>query len=119
MIIEREKLKQSILAVLADKEMLQILDCMIEQPASVHDVMRKTDIPHTTAYRKIKWMLDAGFIIVEKIQISPEGKKFSLFSSTIKSINAEHEKDKTIVKIEYNLDVEEKIAARFFSLDRD
>lgn len=119
MIIEREKLKQSILMVLADKEMLRILDCMMEKPASVHDVIRQTDIPHTTTYRKIKWLLDAGLIIVERLEISPEGKKFSLFSSTIKSINAEHKNGKTTVKIEYNLNVEEKTAARFFSLDRD
>jgi DNA-binding transcriptional ArsR family regulator len=119
MIIEQEKLKQSILSAIADMEIIKILDCTIDQPASVHDVIRQTDIPHTTTYRKIKWLLDAGLLIVERIQISPEGKKFSLFRSTLKSINVTHEKDKTVVEIQYNINVQAKIAQRFFSLDRD
>ena len=119
MIIEQEKLKQSILTAISDSEMIKIIDCMIDQPASVHDVIRQTDIPHTTAYRKIKWMLDAGLLIVEKIQITPEGKKFSLFRSTLKSINASYEKGKTVVEVQYNLNVEAKIAQRFFSLDQN
>jgi DNA-binding transcriptional ArsR family regulator len=119
MIIEQEKLKQFILSAIADTEMIKILDCAIDQPVSVHDVIRQTDIPHTTTYRKIKWLLDAGLLTVEKIMISPEGKKFSLFRSTLKSIGVTHESGKTIVKVEYNLNMEAKIAQRFFSLESD
>jgi hypothetical protein len=119
MIIEQEKLKQSILAAVADSEIIKILVCATDQPASVHDVIRQTDIPHTTTYRKIRWMLDAGLLIVERIQITPEGKKFSLFRSTLKSISVQYENGKTTVDVQYNLNVEVKIAQRFFSLDRD
>ena len=116
MIIEQEKLKQAILTALADKEMVKILDCATYRAISVNDVIRQTEIPHTTAYRKIKWMLEEGLLLVEKIHITPEGKKFSLFRSVIKSVTVRYDQSKIIVEADYNVDVQTKIAERFFSL---
>jgi DNA-binding transcriptional ArsR family regulator len=117
MIVEQEKLKQDILYAVADSEMLKILDFAIDMPVSVRDIIKHTDIPHTTTYRKIKWLLDSGLLIVEKIQISPEGKKFSLFRSTLKSIMITHSIGKTTVDVEYNLNIHAKVISRFFSLE--
>ena len=119
MIIEGEKLKQAILTALADKEIVKILDCATYRLVSVNDIIKETDIPHTTAYRKIKWMLEEGLLIVERIHITPEGKKFSLFRSTIKSIVVRYDKSKIIVEADYNVNLQAKITERFFSLGPD
>ena len=117
MIIEQEKLKQAILTALADKEMIKILDCSTYRAISVNDIIKQTDIPHTTAYRKIKWMLEEGLLFVEKIHITPEGKKFSLFRSMIKSITVRYDQSKIVVEADYNVNVHAKITERFFSLE--
>ncbi|MGQ0795763.1 MAG: hypothetical protein ACT4N5_06245 [Nitrosopumilaceae archaeon] len=117
MIIENEKFKQSILDVIADKEMVKIIDHATFRAVSVIDIIKETGIPHTTAYRKINWMLKEGILTVERIHITPEGKKNSMFRSTLKSINAKYEHGRIIVEADYNVDVREKIAERFFSLD--
>jgi hypothetical protein len=44
-------------------------------------------ISHSTGWRKIKWLLNEGLIILDKIIITPDGKKFSLYHSTLKSIS--------------------------------
>ncbi|MDH2901278.1 MAG: hypothetical protein PXY39_09925, partial [archaeon] len=77
MIITSEKLKQSILVTLGDKEMLKILDVSMLHAISVNDIIKETNIPHTTAYRKVKWLLDQGLLSVQKITITQDGKKFS------------------------------------------
>jgi predicted transcriptional regulator len=115
-VIERDRFKQAILAALADKEIVRIMDCAMFRSKSVNDVIRETGVSHSTAYRKIKWMLEEGLLLTERMDITPDGKKFSLFRSTLKSINVKYELGKTRLEIEYNVNVLERTAERFFSL---
>lgn len=117
--VEREGLKQSILTVLADMEMTKILSCSAFQLKSVTDIIRETGMPHTSAYRKINSLLQMGLLFVEKIEITPDGKKFSLFRSTIREIDIKYDGEKVMVDVEYNTDVPAKTAARFYSISED
>ena len=76
-----------------------------------------SDIARTTAFRKIKWLLNKEFLIVDKIVISPEGKKFSLYHSTLKSISVKYEDTNVVVEAEPNSDITKECAKKFFSLD--
>ena len=117
MIIKGDKLKQSILITLGDKEMLKILDASMLQPKPVNDIIRETGIPHTTAYRKVKWLLQEGLLAVQKIRITPDGKKFSEVRSTLKSFNVKYELNNVVVEGEQNFNPLERTAVDFFSLD--
>jgi DNA-binding transcriptional ArsR family regulator len=109
--------KQAILAALADREMLKILDCVAFRSKSVGDVIRETGISHSTAYRKIKWMLEESLLFIERIEVTSEGKKFSLFRSTIKSVDVKYELGKMTVKVDHDdTNILERTAERFFSL---
>ena len=76
-----------------------------------------SSIPRTTAFRKIKWLLKEGLIIVDKIVLTPDGKKFSLYHSTLKAINAKYEVNNVSVEAEANFDIAKKWIEKFFSLD--
>ena len=91
MMIKSQKLKQAILAALADEEVIKILDSAMYNSKSVNDIIKECNIPHTTAYRKIKWLLDEGLIVTDKIQITQDGKKLSLFRSVLKTLNIKYE----------------------------
>jgi hypothetical protein len=117
--VERDRFRQAILSALADPEMAKILDCATFSCKSVNEVIIQTRIPHSTAYRKIRWMLDEGLLFAEKIDITPDGKKFSLVRSTLKSINISYNMGKITIQIEYNVNLLEKTAERLFSLGRD
>ena len=47
MIIKSQRLKEAILAALADKEMVKILDCVMYNPKPVNDIIKENNIPHT------------------------------------------------------------------------
>lgn len=96
--------------------MAKILKCATLQSKAVGDVIRETGISHSTAYRKIKWMLEEGLLFTDKIEISEEGKKFSLFKSTLRLIDVKYSLEGTTVDVEYNLDLLERTAERFYSL---
>jgi len=118
-VVERDRFRQAILEMIADKEMRNILDYATYHSRSVNNVIGDIGMSHSTAYRKINWMLEEGLLFSDKIEITPDGKKFSLFRSTLKSINIRYSQGEIIVQVDYNFNVLEKITARLFSLDQD
>ena len=102
--------------VLGDKEMLKILDSSMLRAMSVNEIIRETGIPHTTAYRKVKWLLDQGLLSVQKITITQDGKKFSEVRSALRSFNVRYELGNVVVEGEQNFSPAERTAQDFFSL---
>ena len=117
MIVESQRAKKAILAALADEEMTKILDSIMYHSKSIADITREKNIAHTTCYRKTKWLINEGLVSVDKIVITPEGKKFSLYYSVFKSINVKYESNNVIVEAEQNFDIVKRAMARFYSLE--
>jgi len=117
MIVESQRAKNAILAALADEEMTKILDSVMYHSKSIADITRENNIAHTTCYRKTKWLINEGLVSVDKIVITPEGKKFSLYFSVFKSINVKYENNNVIVEAEQNFDIVKRSMARFYSLE--
>ena len=117
MIVQSQRAKKAILAALADEEMTKILDSIMYHSKSIADITRENNIAHTTCYRKTKWLINEGLVSVDKIVITPEGKKFSLYYSVFKSINVKYESNNVIVEAEQNFDIVKRAMARFYSLE--
>lgn len=117
MIVSSERLKQAILAALADTDLHKILDAAMYNSKSVTEIIRETNVSHTTAYRKIKWLVEEKLLAVDKIEITDEGKKFSLFRTVLKSFNIKYEYKNVIVEAEQNFDTLKRTTERLFSLD--
>lgn len=118
MIVRSQKVKKTLLTALADEEMVNIMNCVMHHSKSIKDIiLENSDISHTSAYRKIKWLLDERLLIVDKIVITPAGKKFFVYHSTLKAISVRYEDNNIIVKAEQNFDVAKKRIENFFSLD--
>jgi predicted transcriptional regulator len=116
MIISSHSLKQAILSALADEEIVKILNCSMYRAIPVNNIIKECNIPHTTAYRKINWMLDKGLLLIDKIEVTSDGKKYSLVRSILKSLHVRYDYNSLIVEAEYNLDAAEKFTERFLSL---
>lgn len=102
MIVERDRFRQAITAAVADREIIKMMDCATFRPKSASEVIRETGISHSTAYRKIKWMIRESLLFTERIDVTPDGKKFSLFRSALRCINVRYDQGKLTVEIEYN-----------------
>jgi DNA-binding Lrp family transcriptional regulator len=102
---------------LADIDLQKILNVVMYQSKSANEIAKETDISHTTLYRKIKWLVDEKLLIVDKIIITEEGKKSSLFRTVLKSFNVKYEYNSVIVEAEQNVDTLRKVTERFLSLD--
>jgi hypothetical protein len=114
--LENEKIKKAILTALADPEMVSIINSTMYQSKSVYDIIMETKMPHTTAYRKIKWLVEQDLLVVDRICITDEGKKYSLFLSVFGSIVVKYENFKIMIEAEQNIDPVNRLTERFFSL---
>jgi predicted methyltransferase len=117
MIIKGERLKRALLVALADTDLQKILDAAMYQSKSVNQIIKETNISHTTAYRKIKWLLEEKLLIVDKIEITEEGKKSSFFRTILKSFNVKYEYNSVVIEAEQNIDTLRKVTQKLFSLD--
>ena len=117
MIIKGKRLKRALLVALADTDLQKILDAAMYQSKSVNQIINETNVSHTTAYRKIKWLLEENLLIVDKIQITEEGKKSSFFRTILKSFNVKYEYNSVVIEAEQNIDTLRKVTQKLFSLD--
>ena len=92
MIIKSQRKKNALLTALADEEMVKIMNCVMYHSKSFNDITAENnDIPRTTAFRKIKWLLNQEILIVENNEV--------------------------IVETEQNINIAKRGVAKFFSLD--
>jgi hypothetical protein len=94
------------------------LDAAIYQSKSGNQIIKETNISHTSAYRKIKWLVEEKLLIVDKIEITEDGKKSSLFRTVLKSFNVKYDYNNVVIEVEQNVDRLKKITEKFFSLDK-
>src|SRR5438093_12161064 len=114
--MENHTIKKASLTAMADPEMVNISNSTMYQSKSGYDIIMETKMPHTTAYRKIKWLVEQDLLVVDRICITDEGKKYSLFHSVFRSIAVKYENSRIMIEAEQNIDPVNRLTERFFSL---
>ena len=118
MIISSQRTKKAILIALADEDMTKILNSVTAQSKSINSIIREQNIPYTTTYRKVKWLLNQSLLVVDRYEISPEGKKSSFVQSTLRSITVKYENAGVIIiEAEENVYAIKKVMRKFFSME--
>ena len=117
MIITSDRLTCAILTALADTDLQKILDASIYQSKSGNQIIKETNFSHTSAYGKIEALGEEKLLRVDKIEITEEGKKSSLFRTVLKSFNVKYEYNNVVIEADQNVDTLKKITEKFFSLD--
>jgi response regulator of citrate/malate metabolism len=79
MIIKNERSERAILAALTDAELQKILDATMYNSKSVNQIIRETNIPHTTAYRKIKWLVEEKLLRADKLKLQTMVRNLACF----------------------------------------
>jgi DNA-binding transcriptional ArsR family regulator len=116
MIIRDKKMMNVILTALADEELRDIFNIIKEKPVSAQEILRSTKIPHTSFYRKINWMLDNKLVIIDSIQETKDGKKYSMFRAIFNDITIKLYRDIITIEAVPTVDLAELTANEFFEL---
>ena len=107
---------QSLVQGLADEYSRKILLSAIPAAKSVEDMSRENDIPLSTCYRRVHELLDAQILIVEKIIVTSDGKKYELLRSAYRSVRVSFDGGVMKVDATVNEDVAEKLRRLWMSM---
>ena len=100
---------QAVVQGLAEEYSRKILLSAIPGAKSVEDLSRENDIPLSTCYRRVHELLDTRLLVVEKIIVTPDGKKYELLRSSYKSVTVRFDGGTMTVEALINEDVAEKL----------
>ena len=100
---------QSIVQSLSDEYSRKILLSAISSAKSVEDLSKENDIPLSTCYRRVHELLDGQILVVEKIIVTPDGKKYELLRSAYRAVNVSFDGGMMKVDALINEDVAEKL----------
>ncbi|HEV2138876.1 MAG TPA: hypothetical protein VGR53_08535 [Nitrososphaerales archaeon] len=101
---------------IADDYSRKIVLSSIHAPKSVEDMSRENDIPLSTCYRRVHELLADQLLVVEKIIVTNEGKKYELFRSAYRAVTISFENGVMKVDAVINEDVDEKLRRLWLSM---
>ena len=103
--VDDEENKNRIIGCLSDPQCRRIIDLTVNKPLSASDIAEGSNLPPSSAYRRISMLTDAGLLGVERSVITEEGKKYDLFRSTIKGVEINYQPSDLIVRLIPNEDM--------------
>lgn len=113
MLIKDEALKKALLRALGEEEAAKVLSAINDESKSVKELIDTCNIPHTSAYRLLKELRRAGLVDVERIVVTADGAKYSLYRSTFREVSIKIRGGETIVEATPNRSMFAKAYALF------
>jgi predicted transcriptional regulator len=102
---------RSVARILADEYSRKILASALNEPRSVEDLSKENGIPLSTCYRRVHDMLREGVVVVEKIVVTADGKRYELYRSGFSSLTLRLEGNIMSIVGTLNDDVAEKVSS--------
>jgi hypothetical protein len=107
---------QALVQGLADDYSRKIILSAIPAAKSVEDMSRENDIPLSTCYRRVHELLGSQILIVERIIVTNEGKKYELLRSAYRSVTVSFDGGQMRVDAVINEDVAERLRRMWLSM---
>lgn len=100
---------QALVQSMGDEYSRKIILSAIPAAKSVEDMSRENDIPLSTCYRRVHELLDAQILVIERIIVTPDGKKYELLRSAYRAVSVSFDSGLMKVEVTVNEDVAEKL----------
>jgi DNA-binding transcriptional ArsR family regulator len=103
-------------AALADGYARRVLTACVRKAKAVKDISQETGMPLPTTYRHVHRLMEHGLLVVERSALTPDGKRYELYRSRIRSARIELDAVGERVTWEPNEPVEERLMGLWGSL---
>ncbi len=102
--ISDSEISQSILKAFSDDEMSKILNASIGEPWTIAEILEKLNISKTSGYRKIKFLIDEGFLIRSGYDLTPNRRTVDKYQSLFDNVNIDFN-NKVTVNVQFTQEV--------------
>jgi len=98
-VIDDVKLVQQIMECIGDRDMMLIINNVMDKPKLVSEILKSCKLPQTSGYRKINKLVDLGLLIISGYNIGIDGRHLFKYTTSFESISVFMEKGKSKVKV--------------------
>ena len=116
MLVSRPETVHALTQALSDEYSMKIILSAIPKGKSVEDLSEENQIPLSTCYRRVHEMLDSGVLIVERIVVTSEGKKYEILRSAFNGFTVKFEGGSVIVDASINEDIADRLHRLWISM---
>lgn len=102
MTVENQYLARIILEAFGDDDKKQILTALLGQPHIVSEVLSMCNLPQTSGYRKINWLIDNGLLTTHSFITTSDGKRVNKYMPVFENVKINIVKNKVIVTVQLN-----------------
>lgn len=99
LVINNKVLTELILKTFADEDKKMILDFTRNSSETIPKILNLCNLPNTSGYRKVKQLIDDGFVIPTGMAETFEGRRALLYRSIIQKVQVYINKNDVIAKI--------------------
>ncbi len=107
--VTSQRTVQALTHLLADEYSRKILLSAIPHAKSVEELSIENGIPLSTCYRRVHELFENGILVVERIVIAPDGKKYELYRSGFRGMSVKLEGGSVEVEATVNEDIADKL----------
>jgi len=100
---------RALVQALSDEYSRKIMLSTITASKSVEDLSRENDIPLSTCYRRVHELIDAKVLVLDRIVVTPDGKRYELLRSAYRTVTVNFEDGVMKVEALVNEDVADKL----------
>ncbi len=108
MIVLNGALARSILTALADEFSRRIVSSTVKEGKTVQEISLEQAVPLSTCYRRTSELSRNGLLMVERIVVTGEGKRFAVYRSSFKCVQISSNLEVMSANARLNPDVAEK-----------
>lgn len=109
---------QALMQVLSDEYSRKILYSAISTSKSVEELSRQNDIPLSTCYRRVHELLDHGMLIMDRIVVTQDGKRYEMLRSAYRGFSISLENGGLKVDAMINTDIADKLHSLWISMKK-
>lgn len=107
--------KETVVAI-SDEFSRRILASTLTRGKTVQEISLEQAVPLSTCYRRAHELMEGGLLVPERIVLTPDGKRFTVFRSAFKRVQISSDLAETSVSVELNQEVAAKFQQMLFRL---
>ena len=98
--IKDQELSKIFLESFADSDKRLIIGSVMDESLIISDITKKCQIPQTSGYRKINFLINNGLLVSSGFELTQDGKKVKKYETIIDNVIMEIVKNSVSVKIQ-------------------
>lgn len=105
----------SILNALGDESSRRILTSAIASGKTVEEISAEQHLPLSTCYRRVRHFVDEGLMILERLVVTPAGKRFAIYRTSFSDVTVRLYPGEITVETTPNMEVLDKLRTKWLS----